>query len=97
MLGAARTPGQATTGRREAQLTSFFAPAYLGAMKLTVNGEERAVPEGLTLVGLLAHLGVDAQRVAIEVNRALVPRARHAEQRLTENDVVEIVTFVGGG
>jgi sulfur carrier protein len=66
-------------------------------MKLQVNGEGREVPEGLTLSGLLAHLGLDAPRVAVEVNRALVPKTRHAEQRLTDGDQVEIVTFVGGG
>ena len=66
-------------------------------MKLQVNGEGREVPEGLTLSGLLVHLGLDAPRVAVEVNRALVPKARHAEQRLTDGDQVEIVTFVGGG
>jgi len=66
-------------------------------MKLTVNGEAREVPEAATIAGLLAHLAIEVPRVAVEVNRALVPRARHAEHRLREGDAVEIVTFVGGG
>lgn len=66
-------------------------------MKLTVNGETHEVESGLTVAGLLAALQVVAPRVAVELNRTLVPRARHAEQRLAEGDQVEIVTFVGGG
>ncbi|MGC4113114.1 MAG: sulfur carrier protein ThiS [Myxococcales bacterium] len=66
-------------------------------MKLTVNGETREVPQAATVAELLVHLGVTAPRVAVEVNRAIVPRARHAEHRLAEGDAVEVVTFVGGG
>ena len=66
-------------------------------MKLTVNGEVREVPQAATVSHLLDLLEVGAPRVAVEVNHALVPRARHAEHRLAEGDAVEIVTFVGGG
>jgi sulfur carrier protein len=66
-------------------------------MKLTVNGEVHDVPAGLTLAALLARLGLDRGQVAAEVNRALVPRARHGAQFLSDGDQVEIVTFVGGG
>ena len=66
-------------------------------MKLTVNGAACEAPEAITVAGLLAHLRIAAPRVAVEVNRALVPKARHAEHRLAEGDAVEIVTFVGGG
>ncbi|MFZ5469165.1 MAG: sulfur carrier protein ThiS [Myxococcota bacterium] len=67
------------------------------AVKLTVNGQVREVPEGTTLAGLLGELKVEAERVAVEVNAELVRRARHAERHLAEGDEVEIVTFVGGG
>ena len=66
-------------------------------MTLKVNGEGREVPEGLTLTGLFTLLGLDAPRLAVEVNRTLVPRALHAALRLADGDQVEIVTFVGGG
>ncbi len=66
-------------------------------MKLTVNGETREVPQAASVSELLALLGLDAPRVAVEVNRAIVPRARHAEHRLADGDAVEVVTFVGGG
>jgi sulfur carrier protein len=66
-------------------------------MEVTVNGTPRDVPEGLTVRGLVEHLGLTEGPVAVEVNRAIVPRARHAEQRVERGDVIEIVHFVGGG
>ncbi len=66
-------------------------------MKLTVNGQAREVPEGVTLAVLLGQLKVEGERVAVEVNTRVVRRARHAEHRLAEGDQIEIVTFVGGG
>jgi sulfur carrier protein len=67
------------------------------AMEVTVNGATRDVPEGLTVRALVQHLGLDEGPVAVEVNRAVVPRARHGEHVVTPGDVIEIVHFVGGG
>ena len=67
------------------------------AMRATVNGETIDLPDGLTVSALLQHLGVRAERVAVERNGAVVRRARHAEEKLAQDDVLEIVTFVGGG
>jgi sulfur carrier protein len=66
-------------------------------MRATVNGEAMELPEGLTIIALLQHLGVRAERVAVERNGAVVKKARHAEEILGQDDVLEIVTFVGGG
>jgi sulfur carrier protein len=66
-------------------------------MHLTVNGEQRSVPDGLTVRGLIEYLGLTEGPVAVERNRAIVPRAEHPNQRLEDNDVLEIVHFVGGG
>jgi len=66
-------------------------------MELTVNGELREVAEGVTVAGLLAELRLAKQYVAVEVNREVIARARHAECRLKAGDRVEIVTLVGGG
>lgn len=68
-----------------------------GEVAVRVNGEQRTVPRGLTLSGLLEELGVDARRVAVERNREVVPRDRRDEVELEEGDEVEIVQFVGGG
>jgi len=66
-------------------------------MRATVNGEPVELPDGLTVSMLLQHLGVRAERVAVERNGEVVKQARHGEQRLASGDVLEIVTFVGGG
>jgi thiazole synthase len=64
---------------------------------ITLNGERRELPGALTVGGLLRHLGVKPEHVAVEINRDLVTRARHEETRLAEGDVLEVVTLVGGG
>ena len=66
-------------------------------MQITVNGELREVPSGTTVRGLVELLGLTDGPVAVERNREVVPRAEHTATELTENDVVEIVHFVGGG
>jgi sulfur carrier protein len=66
-------------------------------MRVTVNGEEKIVPDGLTVRGLVDALGLTDGPVAVEKNRAIVPRALHAETPVAENDVLEIVHLVGGG
>jgi sulfur carrier protein len=66
-------------------------------MHAKVNGDSVELPEGLTVADLLRHLGVRAERVAVERNGAVVKRARLLEEKIAEGDVLEIVTFVGGG
>ena len=66
-------------------------------MRATVNGETMELPEGLTVSTLLQHLGVRAERVAVERNGEVVKQVQHREQKLAPGDRLEIVTFVGGG
>ncbi len=66
-------------------------------MRLTVNGSEREVSDGMTVQDLVRHLGLDGGPVAVERNLEVVPRAEHTRSVLREGDVVEIVHFVGGG
>jgi sulfur carrier protein len=66
-------------------------------MQLTVNGEARDVPEGLTVRGLVELLQLDGGPVAVERNGEVVPRAEHASTPLVAGDVIEVVHFVGGG
>ena len=66
-------------------------------MTLTVNGEKKEVPEGLTLAQLVRELGLERNAIAVELNREVVPRDRHGETRLAPGDTLEIVTLVGGG
>jgi len=66
-------------------------------MKIRVNGEDREVSEGLILAGLLAELGIDRARVAVERNRAFVRKVEFESVVLIEGDEIEVVTLVGGG
>jgi thiamine biosynthesis protein ThiS len=66
-------------------------------MRLTVNGEMREAPDGATLASLLASLGIDGRRVAVERNREIAPKSLWGEILLVEGDRLEIVQFVGGG
>lgn len=66
-------------------------------MQVTLNGEAREIPDGLTVRGLVLHLGLGAGPVAVEVNREIVPRAEHALRHVSGGDTIEIVHFVGGG
>jgi thiazole synthase len=66
-------------------------------LRITVNQELRTLPAAATIADLIRQLKLDPQRVAVEVNREVVPRSRHNERSLAEGDTVEIVTLVGGG
>ena len=69
-------------------------------MKLHVNGDERSfdkISPSFTLSALIEALGMKADRVAVELNRDIVPRDRWAATTLNEGDRLEIVHFVGGG
>jgi len=68
-------------------------------MKLQINGEEKTFdPVGqFTLAALVESLGMKPDRVAIELNRDIVPRDRWAQTFLKDGDRLELVHFVGGG
>jgi sulfur carrier protein len=66
-------------------------------MNITLNGETRDVPAGTTVAELLGQLEILPKHVAVEVNLELIPRGRHGDRVLRENDRLEVVTLVGGG
>jgi sulfur carrier protein len=68
-------------------------------MQVMVNGEERALPEGATVLTLVAELGApDSGRgVAVAVDGEVVPRSHWPESRLTAGMRIEVLTAVGGG
>lgn len=65
--------------------------------KITVNAEPRSFPDPITVAELIRALGKDPSKLAVEVNRDVVPRAEHSARTLQDGDAVEIVTLVGGG
>ena len=67
--------------------------------RLTVllNGEPRELAAPVTVAGLLATIGLDLRKVAVERNEAIVPRSAYAATLLAGGDALEIVHFIGGG
>ena len=66
-------------------------------IKVTVNGQPKHVPEGLNVTGLLAALGIEGSRVAVELNREIVRKPEWDATTIGEDAKIEIVWFVGGG
>ncbi len=66
-------------------------------MKLIVNGKSMELPDGLTIDGLLTHLGVRREYTAVAVNREVTPRDQYAQSALRDGDKIEIVRPMGGG
>jgi len=64
---------------------------------IVINGEAQQVPAGLNIRNLVAHLGLDPGRVAVELNRRLVRKPEWDATAVEAGAVLEIVTFVGGG
>ncbi|HXK24993.1 MAG TPA: sulfur carrier protein ThiS [Myxococcota bacterium] len=66
-------------------------------MSLFVNGESQRLPAPCTVAALLGHLALGTRRVAVAVNRDVVPRSAFAARELASGDRVEILEAVGGG
>ena len=66
-------------------------------MRISINGENRTFDAPITVAALLAELGFDARKIAVERNREIVRRSAFADTALGEGDRIEIVHFIGGG
>jgi thiamine biosynthesis protein ThiS len=66
-------------------------------MHIVLNGAPREVPDNLTAGGLIDELGLANQRLALEVNRQIVPRSTFGTHPIKPDDKVEIVQAIGGG
>jgi len=66
-------------------------------MNITLNGEKRDVPDGLTVRGLLEHLKIQTEKVAVERNLEIVKKATYEATTLQEGDSLEVVSFMAGG
>jgi len=64
---------------------------------ITLNGDSRAIPDGLSVDGLLRHLGIESKKVAVERNLEIVPKSAFQATAVAEGDRLEIVAFIGGG
>jgi len=68
-----------------------------GQMRITINGEARELAGPMTVAALLAELGLDARKIALERNLEIVPRSAYGQVSVASGDRLEIVHFVGGG
>ena len=66
-------------------------------LRLFVNGEAREVGAAATVEALVALLGLDRRKLAVERNLEIVPRSAFGSTALADGDRIEIVAFVGGG
>lgn len=67
-------------------------------MQLIINGETYAdLPKGMDVSALLTHLGLPKAKIAVELNREIVPKSGYETVILEDGDVLEIITFIGGG
>ena len=66
-------------------------------MQLTINGETRAFSDVASVAALVAALGLDTKKVAVERNLEIVPRSAYAKTSLADGNRIEIVHFIGGG
>ena len=66
-------------------------------MQIVLNGESVEAAVGSTVATLLKQLGISRERVAVELNTDIVPKAGYGTQLIADGDKIEIVHFVGGG
>lgn len=66
-------------------------------MNIVLNGHEHPIAVATTLAQLLEATGYSGRRIAVEINRDIVPRSQYAERVLAAGDRIEIVHAIGGG
>lgn len=66
-------------------------------MMITLNGEKKTVPEGITVIGLLEFLKVQQERVAVELNLEIIKKDKFGTTAIKEDDNLEVVSFMQGG
>jgi thiazole synthase/sulfur carrier protein len=76
---------------------AIFPAIMTERIAITVNGEARDIAPGQTLAALLAAIGLDTRKVAVERNEEIVPRSTYGAVALLPGDRLEIVHFIGGG
>jgi sulfur carrier protein len=94
---AVQPPRGLVNGLQQSGCPIFFHLNYSIGMTLFINGEEKSFADSLSLTQLVELLGMKGDRVAVELNREIVPRAQWTETYLKDGDHLEIVHFVGGG
>ncbi len=66
-------------------------------MKITLNGEARSIDDSIKLQALIDQLGYSGKRLAVEINKEIIPKSQHADYIIKDGDNIEIVHAIGGG
>jgi sulfur carrier protein len=66
-------------------------------MKIKINGKQEAVDNAACLSELISSKGLCAEKIVVEYNANILPKEKWGEVTLCENDIIEIISFVGGG
>jgi len=66
-------------------------------VNILVNGERLELPFNSNITDLVVYLGFQDQRIALEVNKSIIPKSKHSTFLLSDNDQVEVINAVGGG
>ena len=66
-------------------------------MEIVVNGEQRRVADNINIKQLLAELGLQDKKIAVELNEEIIPASLHEQTQVKEQDSLEIVHAIGGG
>lgn len=64
---------------------------------ITLNGEARDLPAGLTIQALFAHLAISPDAIIVERNQTVVPRSTYPAQVIEAGDRIELMRLIGGG
>ena len=66
-------------------------------MKIRLNGEQREIDDGMTVSALFYSLNISELSSAVELNSDILDKKDYGKTRLNDGDLVEIISFVGGG
>ncbi len=66
-------------------------------MQIIINGEKKIINDKIPLAELIKELGIDPNRVAVELNMSIIDKSDYLNTILKDNDSLEIVSFIGGG
>ena len=69
----------------------------ISSILIKVNGEDKFVPQNISILKLIESFKINKDRVVIELNKKILKKDLFDSTLLSENDQLEIVTFVGGG
>ena len=66
-------------------------------MHITVNGSKEDFPSDFNVLGLLNSMNLQDKRIALEINKEIIPRSEYDNHALNDGDIVEIIHSIGGG